>query len=288
MSTTCWMRMMDERCFPNPFPDLEEGASYSIPDSLSSIISASIRDLLVYVSSPSSYAALLGVSTASVLPPDDGTVYTGSGGLALLHLKLGNPARAEQLASTALQSVSRSRLTFLCGAPGLLSIQAVARHRTGGAGAAAGLGPLLARAQEVAELPSSVPDELLYGRAGYLYTLLWLRSELGEAAVPSGLVRRVVEAILRSGQSLARSTKSRSPLMFAWHERCYLGAAHGLAGILAVLLQARDHLTPAELEELVRPSLQQLLATQLESGNFPSSKGKAGKDRLVQWCHGKY
>ena len=187
--------MMDERCFPNPFPDLEEGASYSIPDSLTSIISASIRDLLVYVSSPSSYAALLGVSTASVLPPDDGTVYTGSGGLALLHLKLGNPARAEQLASTALQSVSRSRLTFLCGAPGPLSIQVVAQHQVGGSGA--GLAPLLARAQEVAELPSSVPDELLYGRAGYLYTLLWLRSELGEAAVPSGLVRRVVEAILR-------------------------------------------------------------------------------------------
>ena len=28
-----------------------------------------------------------------------------------------------------------------------------------------------------------------------------------------------------------------SPLMYTWHGKHYLGAAHGLAGIMAVLLQ---------------------------------------------------
>ena len=48
-----------------------------------------IKDQLVYISSPSSYSALLGVSTAAVWPHDDGTIYTGSAGLALLFIKLG-------------------------------------------------------------------------------------------------------------------------------------------------------------------------------------------------------
>ena len=62
--------------------------------------------------------------------------------------------------------------------------------------------------------------------------------------------------------------------MWAWHDKVYYGAAHGLAGILCVLLQARDHLTRAELEEEVRPTLDYLVNTQLTSGNFPSSKGR--------------
>lgn len=37
---------------------------------------------------------------------------------------------------------------------------------------------------------------------------------------------------------LSSSTKdSEFPLMYTWHEKHYLGAAHGLAGILTVLLQ---------------------------------------------------
>ena len=82
-----------------------------------------------------------------------------------------------------------------------------------------------------------------------------------------------MEAILKSGQVMSKTTKSRSPLMYAWHDKVYIGAAHGLAGILSLLLQARECLTPAELKELVKPSVDYLLNLQMESGNFPSSKG---------------
>ena len=246
------------------------------------MISASIKDQLVYISSPSSYSALLGVSTASVLPRDDGSVYTGSGGLALLFLKLGQHDQAEEYLEHSLSQVSNSRVTFLCGRPGPETLQAVLQCRRG---RTPDISSVLSLAPGVADLSSGLPDELLYGRVGYLYCLLLLRRELGEVSVPSLYIRRVLEAVLRSGQILSRDTKSRSALMFSWHDKVYIGAAHGLAGILTVLLQARDHLTPAEMKELVRPSVDYVLNLQMDSGNFPSSKGN-DRDRLVHFCHG--
>ena len=261
---------MNDRCFTNPYAQLD-GPYYSIPSSLLSILKASIKDQLVYLSCPSSYSALLGVSTSSIQPPDDGTVYTGSAGQALLHLKLGNFAEADSLLKHSLAAVSNKRVTFLCGSPGPLAIQCVLQYKLG---QAPNLSAILAMASEVCDLPSSLPDELLYGRAGYLYTLLYLRRELGDSSIPSMVIRQVVEAIIRSGQAMARSTKSRSTLMYSWHDRIYLGAAHGLAGILSMLLQARDCLTPAELKEQVRPAVDYLVNMQMEGGNFPSSKGQ--------------
>jgi len=272
---------MDDRCFPNNFSSFD-GPHYSIPPSLSSQFKASINDQLVYLSSPSSYSALLGVSTSSIQPVNDGSVYTGSAGLALLYMKLGHFKEAEEQLKLSLSVMSDKRVTFLCGSVGPRAIQCVLQHKLG---QKPDLTYIIGLASEICELPSSLPDEILYGRAGYLYTLLYLQREVGKAAIPSLVIRKVVEAILKSGQVMSKTTKSRSPLMYAWHDKVYIGAAHGLAGILSLLLQARECLTPAELKELVKPSVDYLLNLQMESGNFPSSKGNE-KDRLVHWCHG--
>ena len=69
--------------------------------------------------------------------------------------------------------------------------------------------------------------------------------------VSSEVVRKVVESILASGRAMASEVGSRAPLMWAWHDKIYFGAAHGIAGILTVLLEARDHITPAEMNEQV-------------------------------------
>ncbi|MPC34807.1 LanC-like protein 2 [Portunus trituberculatus] len=132
---------------------------------------------------------------------------------------------------------------------------------------------------------NGLPDEMLYGRAGYLYALLLLQKEIGRTAVEDSLVRAVVAAILDSGRSMAQRRKSKMPLMYQWHEKDYLGAAHGTAGILFMLMQAKEHLISEELEELVRPTVDGLATLVFSSGNFPSSLGNV-RDRLVQWCHG--
>jgi hypothetical protein len=48
-----------------------------------------------------------------------------------------------------------------------------------------------------------------------------------------------VTAVLRSGQNLAKQEGRNVPLMYMWHGKYYLGGAHGIAGILYMLLQVK-------------------------------------------------
>ena len=64
----------------------------------------------------------------------------------------------------------------------------------------------------VRDLDSDIADELLYGRAGYLYALLFLSAQteddIGAELVDPRLERKVVESILHSGRRLAASKRS--------------------------------------------------------------------------------
>ena len=99
---------------------------------------------------------------------------------------------------------------------------------------------------------------------------------------------RVIEAVMAS------------PRPWKWHGTAYLGAVHGMTGILTQILLSRPDMA-AELE----PDLGALLSYQYDDddydrnatgggrgsrssgsgGNWPSSI-PPGKDRLVQFCHG--
>lgn len=80
--------------------------------------------------------------------------------------------------------------------------------------------------------------EVLYGRAGYLYALLYVGHLVPGAALDTqDLVEQQVSSLLEAGHRQAQSEASSCPLSFTWHGKHYLGAAHGLAGILTVLLQ---------------------------------------------------
>jgi len=52
---------------------------------------------------------------------------------------------------------------------------------------------------------------------------------------------QVVAAILASGQQAAagQNQAERGPLLYEWHHKHYIGAAHGTAGILYMLMQVR-------------------------------------------------
>ncbi|KAJ7621113.1 hypothetical protein FB45DRAFT_134767 [Roridomyces roridus] len=147
--------------------------------------------------------------------------------------------------------------------------------------------------------------EVLYGRAGLLYSLLRLRAT-ATSDLPNAIaalcsdetIGLVVESIIHRGekgaalyaQDLAGRIPAPSPsLMWTWHRKRYLGAAHGVAGILHTLL-----LCPAGI---VRPYMGSILNTfewligcQDMNGNWPTV-APTGDDiprenDLVQWCHG--
>lgn len=90
--------------------------------------------------------------------------------------------------------------------------------------------------------------EVLYGRAGLLYALLFLRSNAtaetysdvpltGEvkALISFDTLRKLVDDVIDRGMMGANATRppgvapsAWSPLMWSWHHKLYLGAAHGV------------------------------------------------------------
>lgn len=89
-----------------------------------------------------------------------------------------------------------------------------------------------------------------------------------------------MKQVIKSGRELAKGGKS--PLMYEWHGKRYWGAAHGLAGVMLVLMHME--LKSDEAED-VKGTLRYMIKNRFPSGNYPSSEGSES-DRLVHWCHG--
>ncbi|KAF8066986.1 lanthionine synthetase C-like protein [Lyophyllum atratum] len=157
--------------------------------------------------------------------------------------------------------------------------------------------------------------EVLYARAGLLYALLRLRAGLeraegGNRAVGSldkrksvvDAVRRVVgddflggivKAIIEIGRVGARDwVFSFPPLMWTWHGKRYLGAAHGVGGILHVLWNCPLGVLEPYTGEMIK-TLSWLMDCQEPNGNWPTKAPDGFFDpiqdtdaELIQWCHG--
>lgn len=91
----------------------------------------------------------------------------------------------------------------------------------------------------------------------------------------------VVKEILENGRKMGGG--GGSPLMFEWYGEKYWGAAHGLAGIMHVLMDFE--LKPDECED-VKETLKYMINNRSPSGNYPASEEDRGRDILVHWCHG--
>lgn len=250
----------------------------------------------------------------------DLSVYVGSAGIVMLFVSLHeNSAKAVNSTPPLLQrclpvcqrmaavpvltshgSSARRQVSLLCGAVGGWAVAAVALNLLQQQQHDQRYQPLIAACLDkikavmpLIETSAELPDELLYGRVGYLAALLYLKQQCLTMEDIDRYIAKTVKVVLERGRVGARhySQSSRAPsksppLMYTWHEKHYLGAAHGLAGILTLLLQAVTFISTDELKQLVRPTIDYLASLQLASGNFPSSLESASKDRLVQWCHG--
>lgn len=224
----------------------------------------------------------------------DYSIYSGTSGVALLYLQLADTiyansptrrkealARALELITEPLNKLNGRRLTFLCGDGGVLALaavlytyhnnEAVARH------CAQGLQTL----SELALTDRMMASELMYGCAGYLHALLFAKRYLPDS-IDDQIISRVVQHILSKGKQVAKSCPPAT-LQYQWHDKYYLGAAHGLSGILYTLL--KTNMVCDDMNTLIMPSVSYLLAQRFPSNNLRSSLGSQ-TDRLVQWCHG--
>ncbi|RXG56860.1 LanC-like protein 3 [Armadillidium vulgare] len=135
-------------------------------------------------------------------------------------------------------------------------------------------------------------DELFVGRAGFLCALSWLREELKHEIIPEHEVEELLNTMISSGKQYSQAVRSPIPLMYHYYGTEYLGAAHGLSGILFVMLCFPQWLERhPNQKQLIKISVDSLLQLQTPSGNFPSAMDEVGgrrpvEEELVHWCHG--
>ncbi|XP_056177559.1 lanC-like protein GCL2 [Syzygium oleosum] len=216
----------------------------------------------------------------------DFTLYCGPLGTAFLLFKsyqITNNSNDLALCSQIIRacdsaSAGSRDVTFMCGRAGVCALGAVVAKY---AGDTRSLTHYLNRFKEI-KLSKSIPDELLYGRAGFLWACLFLNKHIGEGTAPSSTMRAVADEIFKNGRALAKRG-GESPLMFEWYGEKYWGAAHGLAGIMHVLMHME--LKPDEMED-VKGTLKYMIRNRFPSGNYPSSEDDRNRDVLVHWCHG--
>ncbi|KAL3268793.1 hypothetical protein HHI36_007889 [Cryptolaemus montrouzieri] len=219
----------------------------------------------------------------------DYSVYTGTAGIALLKLKK-SPNDLQNLKEILellpLKRLKNRRHTFLCGDTGPLAIAAVVHHKLGNHEQVKVIvDRILSMQDDVFNISSDLPNEYLYGRAGYLYAVLYINKNVHPPPFADDFIRKIIEMMLICGKNEAKAGKFKCPLMYQWHDSYYLGAAHGLSGILYLMLQVKEYFTESELNTLVIPTIDYLSTLRFPSGNYPSSMGR-DVDRYVQWCHG--
>ncbi|XP_067142846.1 glutathione S-transferase LANCL1-like [Centruroides vittatus] len=225
----------------------------------------------------------------------DYTVYSGTSGISLLYYHLSNVltnSRKEWCINKALYYAEKSliclrhhHVSYLFGNAGPLAITAIIYYTEGKQEQSRDLINSLEKiGKNVIAQGSGISNELLYGRAGYLYALLLVQKHIGIDSINHILIREVIHSIINSGRKVTKLGDQRPPLTYVWNGKYYLGAAYGLSGILYVLLQAKLYLSLEELS-LLETSIDYLLQTRFPSGNFPSSVDNRS-DALLQWCHG--
>ncbi|XP_019746703.1 glutathione S-transferase LANCL1 isoform X1 [Hippocampus comes] len=285
---------MDTRALRNPYPDFDGSpeltqslfdAHGKLTSAFAQRLNSKIDELLAVMEN--------GLKTAE---KKDCTTYTGWAGIALLYLHMHRIFNQPAFLQKALEHVGRSLkcltrrhdVTFLCGDTGPLAVAAAVYHRLQRPGEADEcIRRLLQYQQTVVKGSGGMPDELLYGRVGYLYSLIFINQQLGTDRIPLQHIQQISEAILASGEHLSRKfhVQNQSPLMYEWYNEQYVGAAHGLAGIYYYLMQSGFVAGEENVRRVVKPSVDYVCHLKFPSGNYPPCVGD-GRDLLVHWCHG--
>ncbi|XP_023734509.1 lanC-like protein GCL2 [Lactuca sativa] len=214
----------------------------------------------------------------------DFSLYRGSLGTAFLLLKsyqVTNNKNDLDLASEIIKacdsSSSSSRVvSFLLGRAGVCALGAVvAKHQ----GNEEMVDYYLTQFKEI-KLSEDVLDEVIFGRAGYLSACLFLNKNLGHETIPSSHTGVVIDKMIENGRKLG--SKGKCPLMFEYKGERQWGVAHGLAGILNVLMHFE---LKSDVVLDVKETLKYMIKNRFPSGNYPKQEDMKS-DLLVYWCHG--
>uniref|UniRef100_T1JC93 LanC-like protein 3 homolog n=1 Tax=Strigamia maritima TaxID=126957 RepID=T1JC93_STRMM len=200
-----------------------------------------------------------------------------------------------QTQSSDTRSDPKTTVGFLLGNIGVHTVGALIKSAQGNHEQFRNLIKLIAKAADTCgpiNFLKHGSDEMFVGRAGYLNSLLILKKRLGVEAIGMEQANALCTAAANSGREYSKHYHSQSPLMYAYYDTEYLGAAHGLSAILQVLLSFTEFLKEnADAEKDIKGGVDFLLSLQQPNGNFPCAMDEVRRkrpesDELVHWCHG--
>jgi lantibiotic modifying enzyme len=128
--------------------------------------------------------------------------------------------------------------------------------------------------------------EVLYGRCGYLHAILFIRKHLSLPSYGQDIALTIIDQVLETGTRNAASVKDENdfhntPLLWVWHGKVYLGACHGISGILYTLLhflteiEMLSNQRGVDILNILKSTLDKINETQIFSStaNLASSYG---------------
>ncbi|XP_033635990.1 lanC-like protein 3 [Asterias rubens] len=292
------------RFFVNHLPDFKDGSEVEIPvtdlqERIRNIVDAIVqnvqprnvrnRDGGLYVGSAGIAYALWYISMTGGFPKD---------AMRFLSLSKKYIDVAVEFEKGSAKSMGPSFLCGTCGvhAVGALYYQTSASQSDGSNQAAAQFLQSYANFAAVCAPENFLQcgsDELLVGRAGYLCGVQLLAQKVGKQVLSPEVVHSLCATVVQSGRKYSRRHNSPCPLMYAYYETECLGAAHGLSGILQVLLGFPEYIkSDPSAEKDIRDSVEFLVTCLENEGNIPPALDECGRQvrpaeqELLHWCHG--
>ncbi|KAK3097799.1 hypothetical protein FSP39_013283 [Pinctada imbricata] len=112
--------------------------------------------------------------------------------------------------------------------------------------------------------------------------------------LPQEQLFELCRVTVESGEKGARrqSSSPKAPLMYSYYQTEYLGAAHGLAGIIQMQLGFPEFLhSHPPAAKLLRDSVDFMLSLEQPNGNYAPAMDEVRHPRsegheLIHWCHG--
>lgn len=248
----------------------------------------------------------------------DRSFYTGSGGDLYLYwryyllcantkvMELDKVNSALELLKTCYNAQIHNlkednEISFFIGNIGIFSIGCILANITKDAELfKSNLKSILRITKEITESEQdNTDDEILYGKAGLLYSLLLICKECKNFSFDiKTQISSIFVKLINEGLKANQKHNDNPVLVYSFpkgrsRKSYYLGAAHGLSGVLYILLKTmemfeEDLAKQIDLDyakALIRNSLDFLLSQRFSSGNIASSIGSKHDD-LVQFCHG--
>ncbi|KAJ8567885.1 hypothetical protein K7X08_020607 [Anisodus acutangulus] len=282
---------MADRYYPNEMPDLsiQEMAPENAKDSLSKLLSLpydTISQRLKQDAINLKDEVVRETWAAKGRSVHDYSLYTGTLGTAYLLFRsyqvTGNKDDlahcSEIIRACDAACGGTGPPTFIGGHAGIYALGAIAAKNSGDDQLCE---HYLTKFKEI-KLPIDLPDDLFYGRAGYLWSCSFLNKHLGKGTISISQMREIVNELIKSGRKLSKLKNFKSPLMYESRGKRYWEAPHGLAGVMNVFLDME--LKEDEIED-VKGTLRYMIKNRFSSGNYRTSEGDE-RDELVHWCRG--